>query len=202
MMGNEGFFIAIEGIDGSGKTTHSRRLVKWLSKHGLKSLYTREPTDSAIGRMLKKMARQKNVDSRIEALLFAADRLEHLNKVILPYVKKKYVVVSDRYVYSSLAYQTVAIGDPEWVVEINKFAHKPDLTILLDVKPEIGLSRIKKRKTRFEKEDFLQKVRQEYLRLAEKDGLKIIDASKNIEEVFYEIISIVQECLKDKLVNV
>jgi len=197
-----GFFIAIEGIDGSGKTTHSRRLVKWLNKHYVRSLYTREPTDGAIGRILKKMARQKNIDSRVEALLFAADRLEHLNKIILPYVKKKYVVVSDRYVYSSLAYQTVAIGDLEWVRRINKFARKPDLTILLDVEPRIGLSRIKKRKTRFEKEDFLEKVRQEYLRLAEEDGLKIIDASKNIEEVFYEVISVVQEYLKDKLVNV
>ncbi len=191
-----GFFIAIEGIDGSGKTTHSRRLVKWLSKHDVKSLYTREPTDGVIGRMLKKMARQKNIDSKVEALLFAADRLEHLDKTILPYVKKKYVVVSDRYVYSSLAYQTIAVGDPEWVREINKFARKPDLTILLDVEPRVGLSRIKRHKTRFEKEDFLEKVRQEYLRLAEEDGLKIIDASKNVEEVFHEIISVIKEYLK------
>lgn len=194
-----GFFIAIEGIDGSGKTTHSKKLARWLNKHGVKSIYTREPTNGDIGRILKRMARKKNVDPRVEALLFAADRLEHLNKVIQPYVKKGYVVISDRYVYSSLAYQTVTTSDPEWVKEINKFAYKPDLTILLDLEPRIGLSRVRRNRTRFEEESFLEKVRQEYLRLAGKDELKIIDASKSIEEVFEKIVREVEEHLKSKI---
>ncbi len=194
-----GFFIAIEGIDGSGKTTHSKKLARWLNKHGVKSIYTREPTNGDIGRILRRMARKKSVDPKVEALLFAADRLEHLNKVIQPYVKKGYVVISDRYVYSSLAYQTVTTRDPEWVKEINKFAYKPDLTLLLDLEPRIGLSRVKRNRTRFEEESFLEKVRQEYLRLAGIDGLKIIDASKSIGEVFQEIVREVAEHLKNKV---
>lgn len=193
-----GVFIAIEGIDGSGKTTHSRKLVEWLINHDVCSLYTREPTDGAVGRILKKLAKQKDIDFRVEALLFAADRLEHLNKIILPYLEKNYVVVSDRYVYSSLAYQTVTTGEPEWVRKINKFARKPDLTLLLDIEPKIGLSRIRRHRTRFEEEDFLEKVRQEYLRLAEEDELTVIDASKNVEEVFHEIVKVVEEYLRHK----
>lgn len=197
-MGSGGFFIAIEGIDGSGKTTHSKKLVRWLNRHGIKSLYTKEPTDGDIGRMLRKMARERNADPRVEALLFAADRLVHLNSFIQPYVKKGYVVVSDRYVYSSLAYQAVTTGDPDWVKEINKFAFKPDLTILLDVDPKIGLSRVKRRWTKFEEDLLLERVKQEYLRLAENNGLKIIDASKSIEEVFQKILREVKDHLKNE----
>ncbi len=199
-MESGGFFIAIEGIDGSGKTTHSKKLVRWLNKHGVKSIYTKEPTNGDIGRILRSLARKKSVDPRVEALLFAADRLEHLNKVIQPYIKKEYVVISDRYVYSSLAYQTVTTSDPEWVKEINKFALKPDLTILLDLEPRIGLSRVKRNRTRFEEESFLEKVRREYLRLAEIDGLKIVDASRSIGEVFQEIVREVAKYLKNKVI--
>lgn len=191
-----GFFIAVEGIDGSGKTTHARKLVRWLNRQDMSSLYTKEPTNGLVGRILKKMAKQKNIDSRVEALLFAADRLEHLNKIILPYLGKNYVVVSDRYVYSSLAYQAVTTGDSEWVREINKFARKPDLTLILDIEPKIGLSRIRRRRTRFEKEDFLDKVRQEYLVLAEREDLVVIDASKNIGEVFHDVVRVVEERLR------
>jgi len=191
-----GVFISIEGIDGSGKTTHSKKLVKWLSKHGVRSLYTREPTNGAVGRILKSIVKRRDVDSRVEALLFAADRLEHLNRIILPYLEKSYIVVSDRYVYSSLAYQTVTTGERKWVREINKFARKPDLTLLLDVEPKVGLSRIRRHRTRFEEESFLERVREEYLRLAEEDGLIVIDASKNIGEVFHEVVRVVGEHLK------
>ncbi|MCS7125948.1 MAG: dTMP kinase [Aigarchaeota archaeon] len=189
-------FIVIEGIDGSGKTVQSKKLVRWLNKTGFKSCYTKEPTNGSIGRILKKMAKMANVDVRVEALLFAADRLDHLNRVVLPSLQKGYIVVSDRYVYSSLAYQSVTTNDPEWVAEINKFAYKPDLAILLDVKPSIGLSRIKKYRVRFEEEEFLEKVREKYLEIAVKDGLKIVDASRSIEEVFQEIIQVVENFLR------
>ncbi|MCF8884494.1 MAG: dTMP kinase [Nitrososphaerota archaeon] len=191
-----GVFIAIEGIDGCGKTTQSKKLVKWLEKKQIKAVYTKEPTDGVIGRILKKMVRRENVDPRIEALLFAADRLEHLKNTVLPLLEKGYVVVSDRYVYSSLAYQSVTTGDPQWVREINKYAVKPDLAILLDVEPNIGLSRIKRRKTKFEKEKFLEEVREKYLEMVRNGELKVIDASKNVDEVAEELVRLVGSFLK------
>ncbi|MEN2974970.1 MAG: dTMP kinase [Candidatus Caldarchaeales archaeon] len=190
-MESKGFFIVIEGIDGSGKTIQSKRLVRWLNNKGFKSRYTKEPTDGPIGKILKKMIRKRNVDVRVEALLFAADRLEHLNREVIPYIQKGYIVVSDRYVYSSLAYQSVTTGDSEWIEEINKFAFRPDLAILLDVEPRIGLSRIRKRRARFEEEKFLEKVRERYLEIAVRERLKIVYASRSIGEVFQEIVQIV-----------
>lgn len=195
MMGR-GVFIAIEGIDGCGKTTQSKKLVRWLKKKRIKSVYTREPTNGVVGRILKKMARRENVDPKIEALLFAADRLEHLENIILPYLEKGYVVVSDRYVYSSLAYQSVTTRDPQWVREINKYAVKPDLAILLDIEPHVGLGRIKRRKTKFEREKFLEGVREKYLEIVKDGELKVIDASKSVDEVAEEIVRLVGGLLK------
>lgn len=182
--GVRGVLIAVEGIDGSGKTLQSKMLVRWLRGGGFRARYTREPTGGQIGRILKRMLGRTGVDARVEALLFAADRLEHLNRVILPSLREGFIVVSDRYVYSSLAYQSVSTGEPGWVREINRFAPKPDLTILLDVDPVIGLSRIGgRRRSRFEERGFLERVREEYLKMSSEEGFVVIDASKSISEV-------------------
>jgi len=192
-----GFLIAIEGIDGAGKTTNARRLVRWLKRMGVQARYTSEPTKGVVGRILEKMASGRRVDVRVEALLFAADRIDHLNRIVRPHLEKGYVVVSDRYVHSSIAYQSITVGDQRWVKELNRFAEKPDLVILLDADPETGLRRIKRRRARFERVEILEKVRRKYLELAEREGFKIIDANRRIKEVFEEVKSLVKEFLEE-----
>lgn len=193
-----GFLIVIEGIDGAGKTTHARKLVRWLRKKGIRTRYTFEPTRGAIGRILEKMASKRKVDVRVEALLFAADRIDHLNKIIKPLLEKGFIIISDRYVHSSIAYQSITVGDQGWVEELNKFAEKPDLVILLDVDPETGLKRIKRKRARFERIGILKKVREKYLELAEREGFKVINANRGVEEVFEDVKSSVEKFLEDK----
>jgi len=193
-----GFLIVIEGIDGAGKTTHARKLVRWLRKKGIQTRYTFEPTRGAIGRILEKMASKRKVDVRVEALLFAADRIDHLNKIIRPLLEKGFIIISDRYVHSSIAYQSITVGDQRWVEELNKFAEKPDLVILLDVDPEIGLRRIKRKRARFERIEILKKVREKYLELAEREGFKVIDANRGVEDVFEDVRSLVEKFLEEK----
>ena len=193
-----GFLIVIEGIDGAGKTTHARKLVRWLRKKGIRTRYTFEPTRGAIGRILEKMASKRKVDVRVEALLFAADRIDHLNKIIRPLLEKGFIIISDRYVHSSIAYQSITVGDQGWVEELNKFAEKPDLVILLDVDPETGLKRIKRKRGRFERIEILKKVREKYLELAEREGFKVINANRGVEEVFEDVKSSVEKFLEDK----
>ena len=192
-----GFLIVVEGIDGAGKTTHARRLVRWLRERGIQAHYTFEPTRGTIGRILEEMASKRRVDVRVEALLFAADRIDHLNRIIKPLLEMGYVVVSDRYVHSSIAYQSITVGDQRWVEELNRFAEKPDLVILLDVDPEIGLRRIKGRRARFERIEILKRVRRKYLELAEREGFKIINANRRVKEVFEEVKDLVKEFLRE-----
>jgi len=172
--------------------------VRWLRESGIKAHYTFEPTRGAIGRILEEMASKRRVDVRVEALLFAADRIDHLNRIIKPLLETGYIVVSDRYVHSSIAYQSITVGDQRWVEELNKFAEKPDLVILLDVDPEIGLRRIKGRKARFERIEILKKVREKYLELAEREGFKVVDANKEVEEVFEDVKGLVKWFLEEK----
>jgi len=193
-----GFLIVIEGIDGAGKTTHARRLVRWLRKMGIQAHYTFEPTKGVIGRLLEKMALKRKVNVKVEALLFAADRIDHLDKIIKPLLEKGSIVISDRYIHSSIAYQSITVGDQEWIEELNKFAEKPDLVILLDVDPEIGLRRIKRRRARFEKIEILEKVREKYLELAKREGFKVIDANREVNEVFEDVRRFVEKFLKEK----
>lgn len=188
--------MAVEGIDGAGKTTQAKRLVKWLRNRGIRARYTREPSGGPVGRILRSMARRRDVDTRLEALLFAADRLYHVEKTIAPLLSRGYVVVSDRYLHSSLAYQAATTGEPKWVEELNRFAPRPDLAILLDIEPEVGLERIGRRRTRFEELELLEKVRENYLRLARRRELVVIDASRKPGEVFEEIKTVVEEKLK------
>ena len=192
-----GLLIAVEGIDGSGKTTQAKRLVRWLRERGVSAQYTREPTDGQIGRILKAMALRRRVNPYLEALLFAADRLQHLERTIEPLLSKGYVVVSDRYLHSSLAYQAATTGDPEWVRELNKHVRRPDLALLLDVRPQIGLRRIRrKRRSRFEQVELLEKIRENYLRMVERGELLLVDASRDAETVSETIREIVGEFLE------
>jgi len=191
-----GFLIAFEGVDGSGKTTQARRLVRWLRRRGVPARYTSEPTGGAIGRILKAMARGRDVDPRVEAMLFAADRLIHLERTVKPLLEKGFVVVSDRYLHSSLAYQSATTGDQSWVEELNKHARRPDLGILLDVDPEVGLKRLRRRRTRFERADLLRKVREKYLEYVERGELVRINAGRDVDQVFSDVVKVVEDFLR------
>ncbi|RLG05487.1 MAG: dTMP kinase [Thaumarchaeota archaeon] len=191
-----GLLIALEGIDGAGKTTIAKMIVERLDRLGIEARYTMEPTRSLFGRILREMALESGVDPRLEALLFAADRIYHLEKVVKPLLARGVIVVSDRYLHSSLAYQSVTTGDSRWVEELNKFARKPDLGIYLDVRPSEGLKRLKRRKTRFEDESFLEKVRRRYLEYVRLGELVRVDAERPLNDVFSEVAMIVEETLR------
>ncbi len=189
----KGFLIALEGIDGAGKTTQAKLLVKWLESNGVKAIYTSEPTDSEIGRIIKKhlKAKRKYSEETI-ALLFAADRLYHVEKVITPAIDQGKVVVTDRYIHSSIAYQTVTTGRRTWIEHINSLAPKPDLSILIDTPVNQAIRRIQTRKKYlYEKQRFLAQVRKEYLRLVSKRQMIRIDGRGDKLAVNRRIIKII-----------
>lgn len=162
------------------------------------TVYTAEPSDSTIGRLIKtKYLHDDERSSRIvEALLFAADRFNHVEKVVLPALRKGKLVVSDRYVHSSLAYQGAEGLDLKWIREINKHTLNPDITIYIDVRPEIALQRLKSRRSVMEKLETQRRVREIYLEFVERGELVRIDGSKSKRAVSQDIMSIVQSSLE------
>ena len=174
-------FISIEGPEGSGKSSAIKIVYERLIKDGYSIVQTREPGGTSISEQIRNIILDKDnteMDSRCEALLYAASRRQHLVQKIWPALKKGYLVFCDRYLDSSLAYQGIArdIGLEE-VLNINLFATEntfPDLTLLFDIEPEIGLKRIASNADRevnrldLEKLEFHKKVRSGYLLLAKK----------------------------------
>lgn len=195
-----GMFICIEGIDGSGKTTQSRLLVKNLRKQGFDSVYTTEPSRGVVGRFIRKtiLHREKRAPIVIEALLFAADRVEHVEREVKPALEKGKIVVCDRYFHSSLAYQGAAGLNWEWIKEINKWAIQPDLAIFIDVPPDIVIKRLNRKKSVMETTENQYKVREAYLKLVEQKKLVPVDGNKPVKEVAKDILKIVLKHLRNK----
>ena len=193
-----GLFIALEGIDGSGTTTHTRLLGKWLANKGWEVMQTHEPTNYRIGRLLREILRDAAVPPAVDALLFAADRVDHTIRRIQPALDQGKIVITDRYIESSVAYQSSSGLQKEWVLALNQFALQPNLTILLDIPPEVALRRKKKPKPRekFEKVAFLTKVRQVFLDRAKEQGFTIIKAEQSIKEVQHQIQKLVEPLLR------
>ncbi|MEE8354404.1 MAG: dTMP kinase, partial [Candidatus Bathyarchaeia archaeon] len=134
-----------------------------------------------------------------ETLLFAADRYEHVKQVVAPALKKGMVVISDRYFYSSIAYQGATGIDLDWIREMNRFAPQPDLGILLDILPEYSLERVNGRaKTVFEVSDYLRKVREIYLGMVERGVLVSVDADRPKEEVRADIRGLIDGLLEGR----
>jgi dTMP kinase len=196
-MARRGVFIVFEGIDGSGKSTHIKTLTNELRERGYSVLTTSEPSRDRIGNFIRRYAERNDhrLTPETEALLFAADRFEHVMTVVEPALKRGRIVISDRYLYSSLAYQGAGGLDLDWIREMNRFAPKPDLGILLDILPEFSLQRVERRKTVFEVSDYLRKVRDIYLRLVEEGELVKVDADKPRKAVQEEVSSLVNELL-------
>ena len=167
-----GCFIVFEGIEGSGKTTQLNLLAQKLEKQKYDVVKTREPTKYLIGNLIRNILYGNfQVEDETLALLFAADRVEHTKKIILPALKQGKIVLCDRYLYSSLSYQTIGISKPlslEWIKTINKYAVQPDIIIYLDVPAEVGLYRLESGQRRikdykyFLNEKKLNKIREMY----------------------------------------
>lgn len=191
-------FITLEGPEGSGKTTAVESAVNKLKEMGYEIVRTREPGGTPIAEEIRNVILDKkntNMDPRTEALLYAASRRQHLVEKVWPALKEEKIVICDRYLDSSLAYQGGARGlGVDNILNINLFATEntwPDLTLLFDIDPEVGLARIASNANRevnrldLEKIDFHKRVRQTFLDLAKRypDRYVIIDASLSREEV-------------------
>ena len=198
-MEKRGFFICVEGLDGCGKTTQAKILVRKLRKIGYDAVYTAEPSRGKIGRFIKRYCLHggKRVPSIVEALLFAADRYEHVKTEIIPALKDGKVVVSDRYMYSSLAYQGAAGLNLDWIRMINEHAVSPNLAIFIDVDPNTVIKRLKPKKSVMENLETQRKVREVYLKFVENGELVRVDGNKPKSEVAKEIFSVVLDCLKE-----
>jgi len=196
MGGKKGIFIAIEGIDGSGKSAHAGFITDYLRRRGYKVFYTEEPSRGRIGRLLREYLKDEATLSLADAFLFAADRAEHLQHEISPALEEGKVVVCERYKYSSFAYQSAQGQDIQMLKNIHFFAPDPDLTILLDLDPKAGVDRCSKGE-KFEKLDFLTTVRDTYLELSKEYDFHIIDATPEKMQVRDEVIKVVQEFLNN-----
>jgi len=192
-----GALIVIEGLDGSGKTTQARLLVQKLrSSHN--AVYTTEPSRGKIGSFIREyyLFEEKRLDSAAEALLFAADRIEHIQNEVVPALNKGLLVISDRYVYSSLAYQGSTGLSLEWIETINKHALKPDLAIFIDVAPETVMQRLNRKKSVMETLETQRKVREVYLKFVANDDLVRTDGDKLVAELSEALYSRVLHFLK------
>lgn len=194
MSGTRGVFIAFEGGEGAGKSSRARALASRLRAAGHDVMLTHEPGDSRIGPQVRAIlldVAHAGLDPRAEALLYAADRAEHVSTVIQPALDRGAVVVTDRYIDSSIAYQGIARGlGAQTIAELSRFATgglRPDLTIVLDVSPALGRSRLQGTADRLESEadEFHARVRSAYLELAAADPQRylVVDATLPTEHV-------------------
>jgi len=196
-LSKKGAFICIEGLDGCGKTTQAKLLAKKLRKSH-SAVYTAEPSSGKIGTYIRNsyLYGEKRLSIVLEALLFAADRIEHVETEVLPALKEGRLVISDRYVYSSLAYQGAAGLSLEWIETVNEHALQPDLAVFIDVDPKTVMSRLKPKKSVMENLETQQKVREIYLKFVEKGSLARINGDKSKNEVAKELYAVVTKFLK------
>ena len=202
-MAARGVFITFEGGDGSGKSTQIQSVRDWFESRGREVIVTREPGGTELGTEIRRLVQNgpEDVDARTEALLYAADRAYHVATVIGPALERGAVVLGDRYIDSSLAYQGAArsLGVDE-IASLSAWATQglyPSLTFLLDLPPEVGARRRTDAPDRMEREsmDFHERVRHQYLRLAdaEPERIVVIDAVGTVDEVFSEIRGVLVE---------
>jgi len=198
-----GLFVTFEGVEGSGKTTVAKAIAENLRQKGLTVTVTAEPGTTLVGSQIRQLlATVSERTAWTEAFLFLADRAEHVAKVIKPALERGEIVLCDRFTDSTIAYQGFGLGLPlEWLMQLNSIATNglvPDLTLLLDIDPEIGLKR-SQRETVFERRslDFHQRVRWGYLWLAKQEPhrVKVIDASQPLESVLTQALRLVEEAL-------
>jgi dTMP kinase len=198
-MNKKGAFIVIEGLDGSGKTTQAKLLAAKL-KTTHDAVYTAEPSQGEIGKFIRSKLLYCNTrpPTSLEALMFAADRIDHVQNEVLPLVEQGCLVVCDRYIYSSLAYQGSAGLSLDWIETINKNALKPDFALFIDVSPETVLVRLKRKKSIMETLETQRKVRQIYQKYIDNGQLHKIDGDQPKNAVTQQILNAVTDFLDNR----
>jgi dTMP kinase len=203
-----GRFIALEGLDGAGISTQTRRLAARLDLAGVNYYCTREPTDGPVGSQIRlALTGRLSVDPTTLALMFAADRSDHLHQAVAPRLEAGVNVVTERQVLSSLAYQGAQLGDRGWVRAINRENMRfrsPDLTVFLDVPPQTALDRIdagRHARELFERADTLAATRRAFLDAMDElkaDGhrFEVVDATQPIDQVEAQVAALVLDFLK------
>jgi dTMP kinase len=205
----QGKFITFEGIDGSGKSTQLRMLASELRLRGYDVLTTAEPGGTSLGRRLREtfLETEENVSPMAELLLFAADRSQHVEFLIKPSLADGKIVISDRFADSTFVYQGAGRGFEEkivnQVINLATGGLKPDLTIFFDLPVAQSLKRLQLRtkdgevKNRMDKEknEFYERVRSAYIKLAEKEKkrFQIVDATKSVSEIHTEVLRVVDK---------
>ena len=197
----QGLFITFEGADGCGKTTQLKLLAEYLQKNGVDVLVTREPGAKGLGEKLRDILLNYDgvVSDRCEAFLFLADRAQHIDTIVAPAVDAGKVVLCDRHIDSTAAYQGYGRGQD--IVQINNLnmiatgGRKPDLTIVFDIDAETSLARVGSTKDRMESSgiEFFNRVREGYLKIAAQETarVKVLDATKSIDEVQQDVIELI-----------
>ncbi|MGA2680280.1 MAG: dTMP kinase [Candidatus Bathyarchaeia archaeon] len=195
-MSGKGVFICVEGLDGSGKTTQAQILTDRLNK-SCRAFYTAEPSCGRTGAFIREgcLYGEKRLPVAAEALLFAADRIDHVENEIKPALEEGKVVICDRYLYSSYAYQGGAGLNLGWIKRINSYALKPDYAIFVDVPPERVLERLRRKKSVMETLEIQRGVREVYLSFVKKGELISIDGDRTKDEVANDLFSKVQSFL-------
>ena len=198
-MSGKGIFIVLEGIDGTGKSTLSKKLKAWLEERGREVVLTAEPTEDWLGAAVRR-ANREDLDPRTESLLFTADRCQHTLRID-ELLKQGKVVICDRYYGSTVAYQGAALeremGDNavSWLLNLNgPVVRHPDLTILLTSDPRVAMRRVGDRGelSKFEREGYLGKVQDIYLTLAREAGWTVIDSNGSLGEALEAVKRAVQ----------
>ncbi len=195
----KGLFITFEGADGCGKTTQMSLLAEHLEKQGYDVVLTREPGGKGLGEKVREILLNYDgeVSDRCESFLFLADRAQNIDIIVNPAVEAGKIVLCDRHTDSTVAYQGYGRGlDLNRINQLNNIAtngRKPDLTFVFDIDTETSMKRVGKEKDRMESAglEFHNRVREGYLKIAEHepDRIKIIDASKSIEEIHKEVVN-------------
>lgn len=201
-----GKFIVCDGLDGSGTTTQVDRLAQFFRGKGHEVLLTKEPSTGPVGVLIRQqLSASPAVDEKTLALLFAADRVDHLKREVLPALERGALVICDRYILSSLAYQTLH-NSFQWVQQINGMGRHPyyipaDLTFFFDISPELAQERIRSRAGVVERFDALHLQRtiadgyEQALVLLHEEKVVRVDASKPIEELTLELVHHLQKLL-------
>lgn len=199
-------FIAIEGLDGSGGTTQSRLLTRWLEENGHQVLLTREPTDGPVGAFITEILGDPHspIQDQVLPYLFVADRKDHVSRLIKPKLNSGFFVVTDRYYHSSLAYQATSIGLEE-VAKLNAAFPQPHITFFLYLDPEASFERVQLRGLpveRFETLDRLRSIAEAYQTALDycvqerNEKIIWIDATQSIEEMHEQIIAHIELLLE------